>query len=81
MIICEFYMTRYDGEKLYRRYSDGGFYIERDGTLYEEAVDPEGTEREYTETNELFPVDLAKEDLSEITDKAEAYDILMGASK
>ena len=49
MIKTEFYMTRYDGVELYRTYSDEGYYIERDGVIYEEAVDPEGTDRVYTE--------------------------------
>lgn len=63
MIIKELYMTRPDGEKLYRTYSDAGMHIERDGVIYEEAIDPESTNREYTETdipisnfnNELTP--------------------------
>lgn len=49
MIKTEFYMTRFDGVELYRTYSDEGYYIERDGVIYEEAVDPEGTDRVYTE--------------------------------
>ena len=56
MIITEFYMTRNDDVNLYRTYSDEGYYIERDGIRYEEAVDPEGTGRIYTETDELIPV-------------------------
>jgi hypothetical protein len=51
MIVKELYMTRSDGEKLYRTYSDAGMHIERDGIMYEEAIDPESTNREYTETN------------------------------
>lgn len=49
MIKTEFYMTRYDGVNLYRTYSDEGFYITRDNEIYEEAIDPEGTNRIYTE--------------------------------
>ena len=56
MIITEFYMTRRDGIKLYRSYSDEGFYIERDGEMYEEAIDTESDGRTYTETTETFPV-------------------------
>lgn len=69
MIISEFYMTRQDGVNLYRSYSDEGFYIERDGVRYEEAIDPEGTNRVYAETAELFPVDelTAEEALAIIT--------------
>lgn len=33
-------------------YSDAGFLIERDGALYEEAVDPIGSGRTYTETEQ-----------------------------
>ena len=57
MIKTEFYMTRRDGVNLYRTYSDEGFYIVRDGILYEEAIDPEGTGRTYTEADTKFPVD------------------------
>ncbi len=37
-----------------RNYSDKGFYIERDGVKYGEAIDPIGYERVYTETDELI---------------------------
>ena len=50
MIIKEFYKTREDGVNLYRTYSDEGYMLERDGVLYEEAIDPEGSGRIYTET-------------------------------
>lgn len=33
-------------------YSDSGFMIERDGVRYSEAVDPLGSGRTYTETDE-----------------------------
>lgn len=33
-------------------YSDKGMMIERDGVRYVEAVDPIGTDRQYTETDE-----------------------------
>lgn len=39
-------------EKNYiRRWSDTGNHIEREGILYESAVDPEWVERTYTETS------------------------------
>lgn len=38
--------TTYD-----RTYSDSGMKIERDGALYDEAVDPLDSGREYTETD------------------------------
>jgi len=37
-----------------RNYSDTGHYIERDGVKYGEAIDPVGTDRVYTETDELI---------------------------
>ena len=36
-------------------YSDAGMMIERDGARYSEAVDPMGSNRQYTETD--IPVD------------------------
>lgn len=50
MLKTEFYKTREDGVNLIRTYSDEGFMIERDGVLYEEAIDPENSERVYRET-------------------------------
>ena len=47
MIITEKY-----AENLTRTYSDAGMKIERDGVLYDEAVDPNGIGRTYTETTE-----------------------------
>jgi len=43
-------------EKYYiHHYSDKGFYIERDGIRYSEAIDPlEKSTREYIETEELI---------------------------
>ena len=38
-----------------RNYSDKGYYIERDGIKYAEAIDPVGTDRIYTETEEVIP--------------------------
>ena len=49
MIITETVNIR--GTDFVRNYSDNGFYIERDGIQYEEAIDPEGFNRAYTETN------------------------------
>ena len=37
--------------------SDSGFYIERDGAKYSEAIDPANIERTYTETDELIETD------------------------
>lgn len=50
MIITDFYRTQ-NKVKLYRTYSDQNLYIQRDGEIYEQAIDPEGTNRIYTETD------------------------------
>jgi len=59
-----------DGKIFVKTYSDSNKQIERDGVRYSEAIDPEGSEREYTETDD--PIDDA-----EITDK-EALNIITG---
>ena len=53
MIIKEFYLTREDGVKLNKTYSDSGFYIHKIGTdeIYNEAIDIEGAPYEYEETD------------------------------
>ena len=38
-----------------RNYSDKGLFIERDGIKYAEAIDLIGTDRIYTETEEVIP--------------------------
>ena len=55
MIITEYYMTRMDGVKLNRTYSDKGLMIERDGVLYIEAIDPAILGRIYIETDQPIP--------------------------
>lgn len=47
------------GKTFIKRYSDGGFYIERNGEKYSEAIDPADIPREYTETDE--PIDSGEE--------------------
>ena len=47
------------GKSFVKQYSDGGFYIERDGAKYSEAIDPADIPREYTETDE--PIDSGEE--------------------
>lgn len=73
-IVKELYKTREDGVNLYRTYSDEGFTIKKVGTeeIYEEAIDVENAPYEYEETEEL------REELSEVEEKAMAYDILIG---
>lgn len=53
MIITEDFGIREDGVVLLRTYSSENMMIRQDGTgaLYEDAIDPEGTGRTYTETD------------------------------
>ena len=77
-IVTEYFKTRADGVVLNRTFSDAGYMIERDGIRYSEAVDPAELNRQYTETDEpIEPV----EELSEVEEKAKAYDILMGVAE
>ena len=66
-----------DGVLYNYAYSDSGYMIERDGVRYSEAVDPLDSGRVYTESNEFIEA----EALSEIEEKAIAYDILTGVSE
>lgn len=45
-----------NGTKYQHTYSDSGFYIERDGTQYADAVDPMDSDRVYTETDRKIEV-------------------------
>lgn len=47
------------GKAFVKMHSDAGFYIERDGEKYSEAIDPAYILREYTETDE--PIDSGEE--------------------
>ena len=53
MIVREFYLTRQDGVKLYRTYSDSNKYIQKIGTteVYSEAIDIENAPYSYEETD------------------------------
>ena len=62
-----------------KTYSDSGFYIERDGVQYSEAIDPSEFGRTYTETD--IPAESEPTPVDEVTEqKAEAYDYLTGRS-
>lgn len=78
-IVREFYITRKDGINLYRTYSDEGYIIHKIGTdeNYDEAIDVENAPFEYEETSEK----IENKDLSEIEQKAKAYDILTGGAE
>lgn len=58
MIVTEYYKTRSDGVVLNRTYSDKCMMIERDGDLYDEAIDPVGMNRQYTETD--IPIEMSE---------------------
>lgn len=59
MIAREFYKIREDGVKLYRTYSDAGYFIKQNptGVVYSEAIDVEGAPYTYEETDELIPIE------------------------
>lgn len=72
MIQRELYMTRSDGVKLYRTYSDSGkglLQIET-GAIYSEAIDVENTAYTYQE------VELAEDDIDETEDMRMALSVL-----
>lgn len=46
-----------DGIELKKTYSDAGKFIQRDGVVYVEAIDPTSFNREYIETDENIPTD------------------------
>lgn len=64
MIKTEFYMTRTDGVRLVRTYSDLNMHIMRDGVMYSEAIDPEELNRQYTETD--VPIEIMEEEIEEV---------------
>ena len=73
MIITERFTI--NGREFIRTYSDAGRYVVRDGVAYGEANDPAEFGRVYTE-GELMPIDE-----SDLANKAEAYDILIGGAE
>lgn len=64
MIIKEEYMTRADGVKLFRTYSDEGRDIIQNetGIVYSEAIDVENAPYTYTESDEDKDVELTAEE-------------------
>mgnify|MGYP006967144878 CR=1 FL=1 len=76
MIKTEYYKTLKNGTELVRTYSTTGLMIERDGIRYAEAIDPAELGRTYTEAD--APVE---PDMTELEEKAKAYDILMGVTE
>ena len=60
MIVSEYYNNTSDPVTLVRKYSDSDCYLERDGVLYEEAIDPQNEYRQYIETDKkIIPFNLA----------------------
>lgn len=57
MIIVETILI--ENEEFQHTYSDAGFYIERDGIQYEDAIDPIDSGRTYTETD--IKIEIAEE--------------------
>lgn len=78
-IVREFYKTRNDGINLYKTYSNEGYKIHKLNTneIYDEAIDVENAPFEYEETTEK----IEKEEMSEVEQKAQAYDILIGEAE
>lgn len=79
MIVQERFQLEEDGWVFVKTYSDSGMKILQDetDTLYDEAIDPEFTNRTYTETD--IPIEDEEEtDLSETEKKARAWDALTG---
>ena len=66
MIVREAYMTRVDGVKLFRTYSDEGKQIIQNetGILYSEAIDVENAPYTYTESDEV--IELTAEEALEL---------------
>lgn len=58
MIKREFYMTRSDGVRLYKTYSDSGKYILQlqTGIEYSEAIDVENAPYTYVEIDKLIDI-------------------------
>jgi hypothetical protein len=48
-------IVRFNNKEYVRTWSDEGMMIQRDGTLYEEAIDPAELGRTYTETEQEIP--------------------------
>lgn len=70
-----------NGREFTRTWSDEGRYVVREGVSYVEANDPTEFGRTYTEGGFLPPEEAEEVIDKNITDKAEAYDILMGDSE
>jgi hypothetical protein len=63
MIITE--TLTINGREFIKTVSDAGFYIERDGVRYSEAIDPAEFDRKYIETDEPIEPIEREEDLDD----------------
>lgn len=65
MIKKEYYMTRKDGVRLFKTYSDEGFRIlqQQTGIVYDEAIDVENAPYTYSETGDK--IEVVKEEVIE----------------
>lgn len=64
MIIRDYYITRPDGIRLIRTYSDLNVCIKNElGEIYEEAIDPENIPHAYEETD--IPIYIPEEEIPE----------------
>jgi thymidylate kinase len=63
MVVREYYMTRRDGVRLFRTYSDKNLYIiqEQTNDLYDEAIDVENAPYTYIESTQ--PIEEVQEDV------------------
>ena len=52
-----------NGTEFVRTYSDKGYYVEREGVQYSEAIDPINSDRVYTETDVSVEDDVIDEDI------------------
>lgn len=70
-----------NGVQLVKTYSDAGYRIRKVGTneIYVDAVDPVGSGRTYVETGIKIPK--TPDPVSEIEEKAKAYDIIVGGEE
>lgn len=59
-----------NGKAFIRTWSDDGKMVQRDGSLYQEAIDPAGFGRTYTESDADITV-TAEEALAELTEVLE----------
>ena len=55
------------GKQFIKTFSNTGFYIERDGAKYSEAIDPAEIPREYTETDVPIDIDPTPEPETDLT--------------